>query len=103
MSMFVCPECGYHDDPCWRSHRQRRYSVYCHIDELKCFRPKLAERLRKRRIIEEEPYCYRLGKTGYVERMPLDLKQFLTDHRFTERYIAALDPNQQRISRYVKS
>jgi len=95
--MFVCPKCGYRDDPCWKAHRYFLFVVYCQIEELEVFQPNLATRLREQRRLDEGPYHYHLGRTGYVLRAPIDLKQFLYDRGLIERYKRVRDRKQMQL------
>jgi len=77
------------------------YVVYCHIDELEVWEPEVAKELRQKKTTDRGPYHYHLGRSGYVKRIPIDLKQFLYNHSHTERYTAATHPDQRRINEYV--
>jgi len=95
--MFVCPNCGYRDLPCWKAHRYFLYVVYCRIDELEACNPKLALELKRKRQLEKGPYFYKLGKTGYVLRAPIDLKDFILRRDLIEKYKVRHDPRQQKL------
>jgi len=101
--MFVCPNCGYRDKPCWRAHKWMLYVVYCTIDDLESFQPALAEKLRETADVEEGPYAYHLGKTGYVLRVAKELKAFLYEHNLVERYTATQHPDQKKIDEVAKA
>ena len=80
MTLFVCPNCGFKDYPCWRNHRHQLYTSYCHISELETFDPKLAGEIRARAPTErlpyqEGPYVYVLKPSGYVWRVTLESYQ----------------------------
>jgi len=95
--LFVCPKCGYRDEPCWKAHRYSLYVVYCRLDELEPFRPDLAKRLQLEKDLDDGPYTYHLTKTGYVLRVPRDLKAFMYDRSLIERYKRGLDSRQQQL------
>jgi len=95
--MFVCPRCGFKDDPCWRAHRYMLYVVYTEIDTLAQFRPKLAKRLRLETDVEEGPYAYHLTSSGYVLRATIELKDFMYKRGLIERHKAATDPKQEKL------
>lgn len=95
--MFVCPKCGYHDEPCWRAHRYMLYVVYCRIDELEQFRPDLVARLRENPDIEDGPFAYHLTKSGYVLRTTIEFKVFMYKRNLIEKYVAATSPGQKKL------
>jgi hypothetical protein len=84
--MFVCPNCGFRDAPCWRTCRFIRIAVYCRLDELESFDPKLTQKLRKNNDLEEGPYAYHVSKTGYVVRVVRELRPFLYDHNMWDKH-----------------
>jgi len=112
MTAFICPNCGFKDSPCWRNSRFQIYTVYCRIDELQEFEPKIAERLLKERHIEmkkrgklvsveieEGEYYYQLTKTEIVNRTSIELKYMLKHGHFTEKHKSKgrlPDPFQQK-------
>jgi len=118
--MFVCPKCGYRDEPCWKAHPHFLYAVYCRIDELMGCNKVLAEKIlaaAKARVVarvgsgskvrktpkggadlDEGPYTYHLTKSGYVLRILTDLKEFIYRRDLIERYHRALEPNQRLLS-----
>ena len=66
---FICHRCGYADSPEWKNMPWRRYTSYCHIDELS------DEELKKLIIskgnVRIPPYKYHLTDSGYVHRIAI--------------------------------
>ena len=75
--MRICPKCGYVDLPIWRNTRWRYYTEHCHIDELRLWQPKLAEKLLaagRGKTILIKGVKYRLAKNGIIiHRIPAAL------------------------------
>jgi len=116
--VFVCPNCNYRDESCWKAHRYMLYVVYCRIDKLQACNPVVAQLLfdaRDERIVAREsigpnrrktplggadieygPYAYHLTKSGYVLRAPKELKEFMYRRDLIERY-RRKDPLQKKL------
>ena len=101
--MFVCPECGHRDSPCWRTSRFVIYAVYCHLEELEVLEPDIAAALkevvpqgtRKRRQVEVGPYIYWLrGRENHVYRIAKHLADFADGRNLTEK---RTDPFQAKL------
>jgi len=105
--MFVCPECGFRDLPCWRAHRYFLYVVYSRLDELEAFDKELANKLRETPDLEVGPYTYHLTQprdpnaTRYVLRVPTDLKQFLFNRKLIERYKPKDSLEQRKMDQFL--
>jgi len=72
--MRVCPKCGYKDPPIWRSQTHKRYTDYCHKDELLYWNKPLYEKLTKNKLITTitiPPFRYHITKAGYIHRIAL--------------------------------
>ena len=101
--MFVCPKCGFRDDPCWKAHRYFLYAVYCRLDELEVFDKELADKLRETPDLEIGPYAYHVTSpknpdtARYVLRIPNDLKEFMYRRELIERYKQRMDPFQKKL------
>ena len=95
MSIFVCPQCGFKDLSVWKASKWRRYSVYCHTDELLEFRPDLVERLKEDLWVFEDPYHYKMTRNGKIvyRMLEMGVSEFKT-HGFTEK---PKDPFQQKL------
>lgn len=74
MSIFVCPECGFKDSPCWRASHWFLYTLTTKIGELEVWEPELAKKLKEKQEVEIGAYYYKLAKSGRVYRVVKELK-----------------------------
>ena len=69
--MRVCPKCGFKDPPFWRSMKYKRYTDYCHKDELGYWDPELYQKIVEAGTITIPPFRYHITKAGYIHRIAL--------------------------------
>lgn len=70
--MRECPQCGFKDPPIWRSQSHKRYTDYCHKDELLYWNKELHYKLTQNKLISTltiPPFRYHISKAGYVHRI----------------------------------
>lgn len=70
---------------------KRMYTQFCRLDELECWEPELAKKLKEEGFVFLDGVKYRLTKRGYVER----LDAFLCKHpEKTNKSLA--EPDQEK-------
>ena len=95
--MFVCPNCGFRDSPCWRNSRFVIYAVYTTLDELQLWEPEVAVLLKDNKRVEFGVYVYwRRGRANHIYRMLKELESLSREG--TEK---PKDPFQRKLAEYV--
>jgi len=97
--MRVCPKCGYHDPPIWKTTRYRVHCDYARIEDFKAYYPHI--KIEKGQKISDGLCAYKRSSKGdglYVERQSLRdnpdaltrwIPDFETHHTF--------DPTQKKL------
>jgi len=99
MSLFICPKCGFQDEPVWKSSKWRLYSVYCHTTELEAFNASLVQKLKdsKDGWVFDNPYWYKINRKGNIIYRMLKIgKDEFQTHGFTEKH-RPKDPSQTKL------
>ena len=99
--MFECPDCGYKDEPCWRSSHWFLYTITCKIDELEMLNPGLAEKVKgSSGRLEDGPYVYRgPTKGGRVYRV---LKELEGEYKRGHWQEKTKDPFRRELTEFQK-
>lgn len=96
--MKECPQCGYVDEPYWRStYNRKKGEDYTHISNFEImFGKEAADKLRANKRLHIKPYNYRLTKWGNVIRSWEKWTNTSTDY---EKHIAHVNnPNQTKLT-----
>lgn len=111
--MFVCPNCSYRLQPCWKAHRHFLYAYYCRLDEFEQFyAAAFVEMLKEKHDIhnvscsnplESGDWTFHLtkprtGKHRYVILILTEFKDFVYKRGLIERHVAATNQGQKKLA-----